>query len=75
MISISESKGLEGSVRIKSQLSSSLNKERKTLIKLSRTLLNVNINCTSAVSSISLIVAIKDPFASNKSAFSLLIKL
>src|SRR5690606_24843804 len=54
IISISDSNGLSGVVKTRSQESSSLNKERKTLMKFSRTCVNDKRNFSLAVSSISL---------------------
>src|SRR5690606_20624674 len=75
MISISDSKGLSGLLSTRSQLSSALNRDRKTLIKFSRTAVKAFKNFSLAVSSISWIVAIKEDLASNKSFFSFEMKL
>src|SRR5690606_28379074 len=67
IISISDSRGKSGLLNTKSQESSSLNKERKTVIKCSRTWVKDSINLSRAVSSISLMVSNKDVLASKRS--------
>ena len=69
MISISDSNGFEGSANIRSQLSSSLNSDRKTSIKCFLTFIKASINFSLAVSSISLMVCNKEAFASERSFF------
>src|SRR5690606_37600929 len=75
MISISDSSGLVGSDRIRSQVSSSLNNDRNTVMKFSRTRVNASMNFSRAVSSISWMVSSNEFFASIKSCFSLMINV
>ncbi len=74
MISISDSSGLFGLASLMSQSSSSLNNERNTRRKWSRTWLKASIKVWLATPSISLIVLISDSFAFNRSSFCVRMK-